>query len=140
MLENMKTILFLCTGNSCRSQMAEGFAKAMLPKEWAVYSAGVRADGMNPHTIKCMAEAGVDISRQYSKTINDIKHIRPDVAVTLCDNAKESCPVYPGIVRQEHWGLIDPKDATGSEEEIMTVYRKVRDEIRHRLKGLLDTL
>ncbi len=116
--------------------MAEGFAKVMLPKEWVVYSAGVRADGMNPYTIKCMKESGIDISAQRSKTINDIKHVRPDIVVTLCDNAKEGCPVYPAKVRQEHWGLIDPKDATGSEEEIMAVYRKVRDEIKSRLKGL----
>ena len=129
----MKTVLFLCTGNSCRSQMAEGFAKELLPKDWKVYSAGIRADGMNERAIKVMREAGIDISSQYSKTADDIKDIRPDILITLCDNAQESCPVYPAQVRKEHWGLKDPADAKGSEDEIMAVYRKIRNEIQRKI-------
>lgn len=132
----MKTILFLCTGNSCRSQMAEGFAKSILPKDWAVFSAGVRADGLNKHAVQVMKEAGVDISSQYSKTIGDLKDIKPDIVVTLCDNAKQSCPVYPGQVTRKHWPLKDPADATGTEEDVLAVYRSIRDEIRERIKEL----
>ena len=113
--------------------MAEGFAKELLPKDWKVYSAGIRADGMNERAIKVMREAGIDISSQYSKTTDDIKDIRPDILITLCDNAQESCPVYPAQVRKEHWGLKDPADAKGSEDEIMAVYRKIRNEIQRKI-------
>lgn len=130
----MKTILFICTGNSCRSQMAEGLAKRMLPKNWQVFSAGIRADGMNKYAMKVMKEIGVDISKQYSKTLDDIKDVKPDVVITLCDNAKKSCPSYPGAAIKEHWGLKDPAEAEGSEEEILKVYREIRDEIRGRIK------
>ena len=113
--------------------MAEGFAKELLPKDWKVYSAGIRADGMNERAIKVMREAGIDISSQYSKTTDDIKDIRPDIVITLCDNAQESCPVYLAQVRKEHWGLKDPADAKGSEDEIMAVYRKIRNEIQRKI-------
>ena len=113
--------------------MAEGFAKELLPKDWKVYSAGIRADGMNERAIKVMREAGIDISSQYSKTADDIKDIRPDILITLCDNAQESCPVYLAQVRKEHWGLKDPADAKGSEDEIMAVYRKIRNEIQRKI-------
>lgn len=124
-----KTVLFLCTGNSCRSQMAEGFARNILPKGWKIYSAGIRADGLNKHAVEVMKEVRIDISSQYSKTIDDLKDVKPDIVVTLCDNAKQSCPVYPGNVVREHWSLQDPADATGTEEERLKVYRSVRDEI-----------
>lgn len=126
-------ILFLCTGNSCRSQMAEGFAKKLLPKDWKVYSAGIRADGLNPYAVRVMSEVGIDISSQRSKRIEELKDIRPDIVITLCDHAKESCPVFSVNARREHWGLSDPADATGSEEKILLVYRKVRDNIKSRL-------
>lgn len=132
----MKTILFLCTGNSCRSQMAEGFAKKLLPKGWSVYSAGVRADGMNRFAIQVMSEVGVDITSQYSKSLNDIKNVKPDIVITLCDNAKVHCPVYPAKVEREHWSLKDPADATGTDEEILKVYRDVRDKIFLKIKKL----
>ena len=124
------TVLFLCTGNSCRSQMAEGFARAMLPKNWRIYSAGVRAEGLNLFAVRVMKEAGVDISMQRSKTIESLTGLRPDIVVTLCDNAKELCPIYPSHVRSEHWGLPDPADAKGTDEEILCVYRRVRDSIK----------
>ena len=133
----MKTILFLCTGNSCRSQMAEGFARKMLPPDFAIYSAGTRADGMNRFAIRAMAEAGIDISSQYSKTLDSLKDIKPDVVITLCDNAKQAYPVYSGKVLREHWGLEDPADAKGTNEEIMDVYRKTRDEIEKRIREFL---
>lgn len=114
--------------------MAEGFARQMLPANWQVFSAGVRADGMNKYAMRVMKEIGIDLSRQYSKTLDDMKDIRPDVVVTLCDSAKKSCPVYPKAAIKEHWGLEDPADAIGTEEEILKVYRRIRDEIKERIK------
>jgi arsenate reductase len=114
--------------------MAEGFARQMLPKNWQVFSAGVRADGMNKYAMKVMKEVGVDISKQYSKTLDDIRDAKPDVVITLCDNAKQSCPAYLDAVIGEHWGLEDPADAEGSEEEILKVYREIRNEIKERIE------
>ncbi len=132
------TILFICTGNSCRSQMAEGFARAMLPAGWRAYSAGTKPGKLNPNAVKVMAEVGIDISGQYSKALADIEEI-PDIVVTLCDSAKlapesfnrgAECPVFPGAKKVMHWGIEDPFDAKGSEEEVLNVYRRVRDEIK----------
>lgn len=117
--------------------MAEGFARQMFP-DWKIYSAGVRADGMNARAIKVMAEVGADISAQHSKTIEEIKNIKPDYVITLCDNAKESCPIFPGAAAKEHWGLEDPADAKGSDGEVMRIYRSVRDEIKRRLEEFID--
>lgn len=132
----MKTLLFLCTGNSCRSQMAEGFAKALFPHDWKIYSAGIRADGLNEYAVRVMKEVWIDISSQRSKTTDELAGIRPDIVITLCDNAKQSCPVYPGNAIREHWGLTDPADATGTEEERLKAYRSVRDEIQKRVNDL----
>ena len=132
----MKTILFLCTGNSCRSQMAEGFARRFFPKDWRVISAGVRADGQNPKALAVMSEIGFDISNQQSKTVASLGEISPDIVITLCDHAKEVCPFYPNATLREHWGLNDPADATGSPEEVLAVYRRVREEIRERVEKL----
>lgn len=129
----MLTIFFICTGNSCRSQMAEGFARKLLP-DWKVCSAGVRADGLNPYAVQVMKEVGIDISTQTSKTIDSLKNIKPDVVITLCDNAKESCPIFPSAKITEHWGFPDPADAIGSDEDKLKVYRAVRDEILRRIK------
>jgi arsenate reductase len=130
-------ILFLCTGNSCRSQMAEGFARRLL-KEWDVWSAGTRpAERVHPLAVQVMAEKGIDISTQYPKTISDVP--RPvDVVVTLCGEAAEECPTFPGARATEHWGLPDPARATGTPEEVMQVFREVRDEIERRLKVLAE--
>lgn len=116
--------------------MAEGLAKNLLPRDWKIYSAGTRADGMNKYAIKVMKEIGIDITNQYSKTTEALKDITPDLVITLCDNAKQTCPVFLGKAERLHWGLEDPADAQGSDEEILDKYRKTRDEIQKRIKNL----
>lgn len=133
-------LLFLCTGNSCRSQMAEGWARA-LGGEWlSVQSAGIEAHGKNPRAIAVMREAGVDISGQESTQLTDAMLASADYLVTVCGHADEHCPVVPARVRKEHWPLTDPAKATGTEEEIMAVFRASRDEIRRRVADLLQRL
>ena len=126
-------ILFLCTGNSCRSQMAEGWARRLKADSLEPYSAGIETHGMNPHAIQVMAEAGVDISGQRSKHLRELREIPFDYVVTVCDNAHESCPLFPGNTRVVHVGFDDPPRlaaAAESEEERLRAYRRVRDEIR----------
>jgi len=125
-----KGILFLCTGNSCRSQMAEGFAKKMLPKNMEIFSAGLEPKGLHPMAVKVMQEVGIDISQQESKNISEIPIDKIDLLVTLCGDAAERCPVFPGKVERIHWALEDPAKAQGSEEEIAIVFRKIRDNIK----------
>ncbi|WP_147820993.1 arsenate reductase ArsC [Salidesulfovibrio onnuriiensis] len=135
-------ILYLCTGNSCRSQMAEGWTRALKP-EYEVFSAGVERHGMNPYAMKVMAEAGVDISAQYSKTIEELPDTRFDYVVTLCGHAAENCPFFPGPARRIHRGFDDPPQLArqaGTEEEILDAYRKVRDQIRAFVQGLPESL
>ncbi|HHV63088.1 MAG TPA: arsenate reductase (thioredoxin) [Firmicutes bacterium] len=133
-----KRVMFLCTGNSCRSQMAEGFARALFGNNWEVYSAGIEPAGLNPRAIEVMREAGIDISRQTSDHI-DIEFLeKMDLVVTLCGDAEERCPVTPPNVRRIHWPLPDPAKAKGTEEEIMAQFRRVRDEIRRRVEELLE--
>ena len=126
-------VLFLCTGNSCRSQMAEGWARRLKGDAIEPYSAGIEAHGLNERAVKVMAEAGVDISRQRSKTLSEVKDAPFDFVVTLCDHAHESCPLFPGKAKIVHAGFDDPprlaKDAK-TEEEALGHYRRVRDEIR----------
>lgn len=133
-------ILFLCTGNSCRSQMAEGYARQLLSPEWEVYSAGIEAHGMNPYAIAAMAADGVDITAQSSKTVDAVPWQEMEVIVTVCGHAAESCPSLPMTARTFHWPLEDPAKARGTGEEIRLVYEKVRDEIRHRMRGLVAVL
>lgn len=136
-------ILFLCTGNSCRSQMAEGWARFLKSDVIEAWSAGIETHGMNPNVVKVMAEAGVDISNQYSKHLNEVKHIPLDWVITVCDNANESCPVFPGKVKRFHISFDDPprlmKNAK-TEEEALSHYRRVRDEIREFVNKLPDNL
>ncbi|WP_348921619.1 arsenate reductase (thioredoxin) [Enterococcus rotai] len=133
----MKKIYFLCTGNSCRSQMADGLAKAILdPKEWEVRSAGIEAHGLNPRAVKSMAEIGIDISQNKSEVIDPVFLNSSDLVVTLCDDALENCPVIPKSAQHIHWGLEDPAKATGTEEEIMNMFRKTRNEIEKKIKDL----
>lgn len=132
-----KKILFLCIGNSCRSQMAEGWAKALAKDKWEVYSAGTNPVGVNPRAVQVMAEAGVDISAQTAKPIDPDLLNSADLVITLCEDAAESCPVTPPAVRRLHWPLADPAKATGAEEEILAAFRAVRDEIKQRLEKLL---
>lgn len=136
-------LLFLCTGNSCRSQMAEGWARALSRAGGAwltVQSAGIEAHGKNPRAIAVMGEAGVDITMQESTRLTDAMLAAADYLVTVCGHADEHCPVVPAHVRKEHWPLHDPAKATGSEEEIMAVFRASRDDIRHRVADLLQRL
>ena len=133
-------ILFLCTGNSCRSQIAEGWAKRLGGDAFDVLSAGIEAHGKNPRAIAVMAEAGVDISGQESTRLTDEMLAATDYLVTVCGHADEHCPALPAGMRKEHWPLFDPAKATGSEEEIMAVFRASRDDIRARVADLLERL
>ncbi len=133
-------VLFLCTGNSCRSQIAEGWANHLKSDVIEAYSAGIRPIGVNPKTIEVMAEAGVDISDHTSKHIDDLAGIDFDYVVTVCDNAREQCPVFPGPVKLTHKAFEDPYFASGSKEEIMAVFRKVRDQIRDFVEELPEIL
>ncbi len=133
-------ILFLCTGNSCRSQMAEGWARCLAGEAFAVESAGIEAHGKNPRAIAVMAEAGVDISGQESTVVSDEMLGRADVVVTVCGHADELCPALPASVRKIHWPLADPAKATGSEEEIMAEFQATRDEVQRRVRDLLAGL
>ena len=123
-------VLFLCTGNSCRSQIAEGWARHLKGDVIEPYSAGIRPIGVNPRAIKVMAEAGVDISTQKSEHIDELPGIDFDYVITLCDNAREHCPVFGSKAKVIHKPFDDPYFASGSEEQIMATFRKVRDDIR----------
>jgi arsenate reductase (thioredoxin) len=132
MPEKLK-ILFLCTGNSCRSQMAEGWTKTLKADQIKAWSAGIEKHGLNPRAVKAMAESGVDIGGQTSKTISELPDMAFDYVITVCGHANETCPFFPGKVKRVHAGFDDPpllaKDAQ-TEEEAMAHYRRVRDEIR----------
>lgn len=129
-----KSIYFLCTGNSCRSQMAEGFAKKHLGDQYDVYSAGIEAHGLNPNAVKAMAEKGVDISVQHSDIIDPDLLNRADFVVTLCGDANDRCPTTPPHVQRFHWGFDDPAKATGTDEEKWAVFQRVRDDIEARIQ------
>ena len=133
-------ILFLCTGNSCRSQIAEGWARRLGGDWLQVQSAGIEAHGKNPRAIAVMQEAGVDISGQESTKLTDEMLASVDYLVTVCGHADEHCPVIPPGIAKEHWPLTDPAKATGSEEEIMAVFRASRDDIRQRVEDLIGRL
>ena len=133
-------ILFLCTGNSCRSQMAEGWARALGRDAFDVCSAGIEAHGQNPRAIAVMREAGVDISDQASTHLDDKTLDGVDYVVTVCGHADEHCPVLPGAIGREHWPLPDPAQATGTDEEVMAQFRASRDDIRRRVEDLLARL
>jgi len=137
------TILFLCTGNSCRSQMAEGWARALKSGEIEPFSAGIVKHGLNPRAAQVMAEAGADISRQQSKTIDELPRQDFDYVITLCGHANDTCPFFPGPVKRVHHGFDDPpalaKEA-GSEEGALEHFRRVRDEIREYVLTLPQSL
>lgn len=135
-----KIIYFLCTGNSCRSQMAEGWAKKYLnQEEWNVKSAGIEAHGLNPNAVKAMKEVGIDITTQTSDIIHPEILNNATLAVTLCGDAKDKCPVTPPAVKREHWGFEDPAKAEGTDEEKWAVFQRVRDEIGERIKRFAET-
>ena len=133
-------ILYLCTGNSCRSQMAEGWTRQLGGDGFVAESAGIEAHGKNPRAIAVMAEAGVDISGQDSTVVDDAMLQRADVVVTVCGHADEVCPALPPAGRKIHWPLTDPAKATGSEAEIMAAFRATRDDVERRVRGLLAGL
>ena len=133
-------ILFLCTGNSCRSQMAEGWARHLAGDRFAVQSAGIEAHGKNPRAIAVMAEVGIDISGQESTKLTDEMLQQADVLVTVCGHADEHCPVLPPGKRKIHWPLNDPAKAKGSEAAIMRKFRATRDEVSERVVELLAEL
>ena len=128
----MNTLYFLCTGNSCRSQMAEGFAKKHLPN-WNIQSAGIEAHGLNPNAVKAMTEVGIDITSQTSDMIQQDILNNATLVVTLCGDATDKCPITPPHVRREHWGFDDPAKATGTEAEKWLVFQTVRDAIEARI-------
>ncbi|NLF32729.1 MAG: arsenate reductase ArsC [Planctomycetes bacterium] len=142
MSEKLK-ILFLCTGNSCRSQMAEGWARALKGDVIEAYSAGIETHVLNPNAVKVMAEAGVDISGHQSKSVGDLADVPFDYVVTVCAHAHETCPMFPGKAKVVHVGFDDPpklaQEAT-TEEEALGCYRRVRDEIRAFIESLPEAL
>ena len=134
-------VLFLCTGNSCRSQMAEGWARALKGDVVDAYSAGIETHGLNPRAVRVMAEAGVDISGHRSKNVSEFKDVNLDVVVTVCGHAEEHCPRFPGKTKVIHVGFDDPpKLAAGAktEEEALSHFRRVRDEIKAFVARLPD--
>ena len=136
-------VLFLCTGNSCRSQMAEGWARRLKSDVVEPYSAGIEKHGMNPHAIKVMAEAGVDISGQYSKTVAELGPVHFDYVVTVCGHANEHCPIFPGKAKVVHVGFDDPPKLSKhlpDGEEKLAIYRQVRDQIQTFIKTLPTSL
>jgi arsenate reductase len=138
-------VLFLCTGNSCRSQMAEGWARALKRDVIEAYSAGIETHGLNPNAVKVMAETGVDISEQTSKNVATLQDVPFDYVVTVCGHANENCPFFPGSAKVVHVGFDDPPalaKLVEGEEEKLNCYRRVRDEIRafvEKLPGVLET-
>lgn len=130
-------VLFLCTGNSCRSQMAEGWLRHLGGDRFESLSAGVDPHGLNPLAVAVMAEAGVDISGQRSESIHDYLADPPELVISVCDRAEERCPNFPGRVQRLRWLFPDPARATGSEAEVLAVFRRVRDDIRARIEAWL---
>ena len=142
-VSDRKKILFLCTGNSCRSQMAEGLCRHLHEAGIDAYSAGIEKHGLNPLAVRAMAEIGIDISAHASKTLDDLSGIDFDYVVTVCGHADETCPIFPGATRKIHRGFDDPpRLAAGaaSEEAALAHYRRVRDDIRDYLETLPDVL
>ncbi|MDX8403704.1 MAG: arsenate reductase (thioredoxin) [Mariprofundaceae bacterium] len=131
-------VLFLCTGNACRSQMAEGWLKELGRDRFEVYSAGIVAHGKNPRAIAVMKEAGVDISGQKSEALDPEILNNIDLLITVCGNADKSCPIVPTSCKKEHWPFDDPAKASGTEEEIMAEFSRVRDQIRDRIEKFVN--
>lgn len=134
----MKRVLVLCTGNSCRSQIAEGYLRHFAAGKAEIYSAGVETHGVNPRAIAIMKEDGLDISAHTSNNINEYKEIPFDYVITVCDNAKERCPFFPSSARKFHHNFPDPAKATGTEEEIMVQFRATREQIKAYSKDFIQ--
>ncbi len=138
--EGRTKVLFLCTGNACRSQMAEGWAKALKSEEFEAFSAGVAPCYVHPRAIRVMQDAGIDISGQYSKHVEELDGIRFDYIVTLCDYAGEVCPYRPGLGKRVHRPFEDPVFYRGTEAEVLARFRVVRDQIRRFVEGMPGNL
>jgi arsenate reductase len=136
----MEKIMFLCTANSCRSQMAEGFAKKFSKDLIKIYSAGLMAAGVHKRAIAVMKEIGIDISNQKSKPIDEDLLKQMDIVITLCEYAEEYCPQTPPEIKRLHWPIKDPVGTTGTEEEIMNEFRLARDEIKDRVQNLIKEI
>lgn len=134
----MKKILVLCTGNSCRSQIAEGYLKHFAGQKAEIYSAGVETHGVNPRAIATMAEDGIDISAHTSNNVSEYAGISFDYVITVCDHAKERCPVFPSQAQQFHEDFPDPAKAKGTEEEINAQFREVREIIKDYCRKFVD--
>ena len=134
----MKKILVLCTGNSCRSQMAEGYLRKYAGDKAEVYSAGIETHGVNPRAIQIMKEDGIDISKHTSNNINEYRDINFDFVITVCDHAKEQCPFFPSNAKKFHYNFPDPAKASGTEEEIMNHFREVREMIKEYSKKFVE--
>ena len=134
----MKHILVLCTGNSCRSQIAEGYLKHFAGNKANVFSAGIETHGVNPIAVEVMKEDGIDISGQTSNNVNEYRDIEFDFVITVCDNARENCPYFPSSAKKFHQNFVDPAKSQGTKEEIKDQFRKVRDEIKTYCKTFVE--
>ncbi len=134
----MYKVLFLCTENACRSQMAEGLVNHYLDGKAKAFSAGVRPHVVNPRAIQIMGELGIDLSGHRSKSVDEFRHEPFNLVITVCDRAAEECPLFPGNTEVVHMGFPDPASATGTEEEIMAFFRQVRDDLRARLIPFIE--
>jgi arsenate reductase len=133
-MTNPIRVLFLCTGNSARSQMAEGLLRSLGGADFEVYSAGTEPHGLNPLAVEAMRESGIDISRHESKSLDRFLDRSFDYVITVCDRARDRCPTFPGDNERIHWGFDDPAAATGTREEKLAQFRRVRNEISERLR------
>jgi arsenate reductase (thioredoxin) len=134
----MKKVLVLCTGNSCRSQIAEGYLRYFVGNKAEIYSAGVETHGVNPRAIATMREDGIDISNHTSNNIEEYRNVDFDFVITVCDNAKERCPFFPSNAKKFHYNFPDPAKAKGTEEEILTEFRAVRQMIKDYCKDFAE--
>ncbi|HOO33226.1 MAG TPA: arsenate reductase ArsC [Thermotogota bacterium] len=133
-----RSVLFICSKNSCRSQMAEAFLRAISPNDFDAFSAGLESTRVDPLAVKVMNEIGIDMSEQESKKLDRFLSERFSYLITVCDRANRSCPVFPGVSIREHWSFDDPAAVEGSEEERLIVYRRIRDEIKNRIEQFLS--
>ncbi|MCJ7509101.1 MAG: arsenate reductase ArsC [candidate division Zixibacteria bacterium] len=136
-MERKWKVLFLCTANSSRSQMAEGFLRSWADNKYDVQSAGISPSSLNPLAMRAMQEIWVDISKQKSKSVELFLKEKFDYIITVCDNAREACPNFPGEVKKIHWSFEDPANSSGDEDEKTKVFRKVRDQIAEKIKGFI---
>src|SRR5688572_9730475 len=138
-MTNRKRVLILCTGNSARSQMAEGLLRHLADDRFEVASAGVSPTQVRPEAVAAMSEIGIDISQHHSKSVDEFTEQPFDYVITVCDNANEQCPIFPGNTDRIHWSFEDPAAAEGDEQTRLAVFRRVRDEIQQRLRLFVDS-